>query len=428
MSTKTQAYPTANGRRFTLDVPPAALAASRADPHGDNDIPPYMDYQHTDRLDNFTVMEVAGKSRCHGMHLEGLAYPITPIGMHYLLIHYDIPYIDEKSYQVKVDGLVKKKLTLDMDKLRSMPKVTIPATMECCGNGRASQKWRLWAHVPWNHDAIGTAEWTGTPLRGVLEEAGLQDSAVEILFTGRDKGIQGPPDGAEVQYFQRSLTVDYVMNPDNDVLLCYEINGQPLPPQHGFPLRLLVPGWLGATNVKWIDSIEAIDWRLTKNQMKWYSYAENDEDPNRIPCTFEKVRAMMIPPGIPDFLCRIRHLEETDAVELRGRAWAGGLGIQSVEVSLDGGDTWSFAKLDKPFGKWAWVGWSFTWQNVTPGEYTLRCRAKDERGNMSMDDDSAHDYYAMDIPKSQYVDVNVYPKGTLTVGNKIECPVQFPSL
>jgi DMSO/TMAO reductase YedYZ molybdopterin-dependent catalytic subunit len=96
--------------------------------------------------------------------------------------------------------------------------------MECCGNGRASQRWRLWAHVPWNHDAIGTAEWTGTPLRGVLEEAGLEDDAAEILFTGQDKGIQG----GQVQYFQRSLTVDYVMNPDNDVLLCYEINGLPV--------------------------------------------------------------------------------------------------------------------------------------------------------------------------------------------------------
>ena len=132
----------------------------------------------------------------------------------------------------------------------------------------------------------------------MLEEAGLEDDAVEILFTGQDKGIQGE----QVQYFQRSLTVDYVMNPDNDVLLCYEINGQPLPPQHGFPLRLLVPGWLGMTNVKWIDSIEATSTRLTERQMKWYSYAQNDNDPNRHPATFQQVRAMMIPPGIPDFL------------------------------------------------------------------------------------------------------------------------------
>jgi hypothetical protein len=137
---------------------------------------------------------------------------------------------------------------------------------------------------------------------------------------------------------------------------------------------------------------------------------------------------MMIPLGIPDLLCRIRHLEETSAVGLRGRAWAGGLRVDSVEVSLDGGNNWSFAKLHKPIGKWARVGWSITWEDVTPGQYTLRCRAKDERGNMSKDDDSEHDYYAMDITKAQYVDVNVYPKGTLTPLNKIELPVQFPSL
>ena len=154
MSNETS-YPTANAKRFTLDV------------DLDADVPPYRDFQHTDRLDNFTVMEVAGKSRCHGMQLEGMAYPITPIGMHYLLIHYDVPQIDDSAYHVKVDGLVKNKLSLDMDNIRSRPKVTIPATMECCGNGRASQQWRLWAHVPWNHDAIGTAEWTGTPLSGV---------------------------------------------------------------------------------------------------------------------------------------------------------------------------------------------------------------------------------------------------------------------
>lgn len=127
--------------------------------------------------------------------------------------------------------------------------------------------------------------------------------------------------------------------------------------------------------------MKGIDWRLTKNQMKWYSYAEDDNYHNLVPATFQQVRAMMIPPGIPDFVCRIRHLEETDAVELRGRAWSGGRSIESAEVSTDGGNTYSPAKLDAPFGKWAWVGWSFTWKNVTPGQYLLRCRATDSDGN-----------------------------------------------
>lgn len=377
-----QCYPTADGGSYVKDlVAGGTFRHSRDAAH--------LDFQHTDRLDNFTAMEVILKSRCHGFPLEGLAYPITPIGMHYLLIHYDIPRIEEATYKVRVNGLVKKELSLDMENIRSRPKVTIAATMECGGNGRMNQRHRLWLHVPWNNDAIGCAEWTGTPLRGVLEEAGLQDGVADILFTGLDKGIQGQ----QVQYFQRSLSVEQAMG--EDVILAYEINGQPLPPQHGFPLRLIVPGWLGMTNVKWLDTIEATKTKHIHRQMKWYSFSANDNDPNRIPLTFQKVRSLMAPPGVPDFFTRFRYLEETDAVEIRGRAWAGGIPIHSVEVSTDGGTTWSPATLDEPIGKWAWVGWSFTWENVAEGRYVLRCRARDAEGNWQMDDDSAKDYYAM---------------------------------
>jgi hypothetical protein len=153
-------YPTADGKSYVLDL---ATGATR-----DANEPAYRDFAHTDRLDNFTLMEVVVKSRCHGFHLEGLTYPITPMGMHYLLIHYDIPELDEAAYRVRVEGLVKSKLSLDMKNIRKRPKVTMAATMECCGNGRIHQRFRLWPHVPWNYDAIGTAEWTGTQLRGVL--------------------------------------------------------------------------------------------------------------------------------------------------------------------------------------------------------------------------------------------------------------------
>jgi DMSO/TMAO reductase YedYZ molybdopterin-dependent catalytic subunit len=406
-------YPTADGKPYVVEL---AAGASREAKE-----PAYRDFAHTDRLDNFTVMEVTVKSRCHGLHLEGLTYPITPIGMHYLLIHYDIPEIDEATYRVRVEGLVKNKLSLDMTNIRKRPKVTIPATMECAGSGRIHQRFRLWPHVPWNYDAIGTAEWTGTPLRAVLQEAGLQDDAVEILFTGRDKGIQGQ----QVQYFQRSLSIEQAMN--EDVILAYEINGLPLPPQHGFPLRLIVPGWLGMTNVKWLDSIEATSTKLTDRQMKWYSYATSDDDPNRIPCTLQQVRALMIPPGVPDFFTRIHYLEETSAVELRGRAWAGGIPIESVEVSTDGGSTWAAAELDAPIGKYAWVGWSLSWENVTPGKYTLRVRATDAEGNVQKNDDSAHDYYAMDVTKPQYVDVVVVPRGALESLAHVDVPIRYPT-
>ena len=161
--------------------------------------------------------------------------------------------------------------------------------------------------------------------------------------------------------------------------------------------------------------------------MKWYSYATDDNDPNRIPCTLQQVRALMIPPGVPDFFTRFHYLEETSAVALRGRAWAGGIPIQSVEVSTDGGSTWAAAKLDAPIGKYAWVGWSFTWENSTPGKYTLRVRATDAEGNVQKNDDSAHDYYAMDVTKPQYVDVVVLPKGGLEPLAQVDAPIRYPT-
>jgi DMSO/TMAO reductase YedYZ molybdopterin-dependent catalytic subunit len=407
--------PRADGRRYVMDLKPGVGVRAAGDPA-------FEDFAHTDRLDNFTVMEVTLKSRCHGHQMEGLAYPITPIGMHYLLIHYDIPQIDESTYRLNVRGLVDKPLSLDMQDIRSRPKVTMPVTMECAGNGRLNQKFRLWPHVPWNNEAIGTAEWAGTPLRGVLEAAGLKDDAVDVVFTGLDKGIQGQ----QVQYFQRGLSVEQAMA--EEVFLAYEINGQSLPPQHGFPLRLIVPGWLGMTNVKWLDSIEVIPTKFAGSQMMWYSFATNDDDPDRIPCTYMRVRSLMIPPGIPDFFTRYRYLDESPAVELRGRAWAGKSSIHSVEVSTDGGATWAPAKLGVPVGKFAWVEWSFTWEKPTRGRHVLRVRATDADGNKQLDDDSAHDYYAMDVTKPQYVDVVVLPAGALTPGFAVGVPIQFPTL
>jgi DMSO/TMAO reductase YedYZ molybdopterin-dependent catalytic subunit len=128
--------------------------------------------------------------------------------------------------------------------------VTMPVTMECAGNGRALLSPRPISQ-PWLSEAIGTAEWTGTPLAPILREAGIEDEAVELVFTGADRGVQG---GVEHDY-ERSLTVPDAMR--EEVLLAYAINGQPLPPQHGFPLRLIVPGWYGMTSVKWLTRITA---------------------------------------------------------------------------------------------------------------------------------------------------------------------------
>jgi len=310
--------------------------------------------------------------RNRGMPLEGLRYDVTPTGMHYLLTHFDIPEVDLSAWNLKIGGLVGKPATFSLDEIKALPSRTEVVTMECAGNGRALLTPRAISQ-PWLLEAVSTAEWTGTPLKGVLEAAGVRGEAAEILFTGSDQGVQGE----EVQYYQRSLTVEEATR--DEVLLVYEMNGRPLEPQHGYPLRLIVPGWYGMTSVKWLDSIEAIGEPFNGYQMHaTYRYTQTADDPGE-PVNRIRVRALMVPPGIPDFLTRTRLLN-AGPVTLSGRAWAGPLGISRVETSTDGGATWSDAQLGIQLPKFAWRRWSAPW-NAAGGRHTLMVRATDTEGN-----------------------------------------------
>ncbi len=262
--------------------------------------------------DTFFREEVQLALRNRGTPLEALRYPITPAGMHYLLVHFDTPSVDVEKWGLNVTGLVSQPVTLTLEQIKARPSRTIAVTMECAGNGRALLTPRSISQ-PWMLEAIGTAEWTGTPLSGVLEEAGIRDQAVELLFTGLDQGIQGE----EVQYYQRCLSMADATR--DEVLLAYEMNGQPLEPQHGYPLRLIVPGWYGMTSVKWLDRIQAIGEPFQGYQMAHtYRYVQGADDPGE-PVNRIRVRSLMIPPGIPDFLTRARLVPE-GSVELMGRA------------------------------------------------------------------------------------------------------------
>src|SRR6188472_1285212 len=249
----------------------------------------------------FTRDEVGLALRNPGMPLEALRRPITPIGMHYVLIHFDVPEIDPSAYALVVDGRVRRPLTLTLDELRARPAVTMPVMLECAGTGRAHLAPRP-VSAPWHDEAIGCAEWTGTPLRGVLEDAGLLDDAVEVLFTGHDRGVD---QGVEQDY-QRSLPIAEALR--EDVLLAYAMNGQPLPPSHGFPLRLIVPEWYGMASVKWLRSITAITEPFQGvQQTQLYRYRRSADDPGT-PVTRKRPRALMAPPGLPEFLTRTRHV------------------------------------------------------------------------------------------------------------------------
>src|SRR5215212_9774559 len=288
---------------------------------------------------DFTREEVWLALRNHGMPLEGLRYPITPVGMHYLLIHFDIPLIDPATYELVIGGLVHSPLRLTLDEIKARSALTVPVAMECGGNGRAHLSPRP-ISAPWHEEAVGCAEWTGTPLGPILEEAGVLDDAVEVLFSGHDRGIDA---GSEHDY-ERSLPVEEALR--DDVLLAYAMNGRPLPPQHGFPLRLVVPDWYGMASVKWLRSITAIAEPFEGvQQAQLYRYRSSEDDPGT-PVTHKRPRALMAPPGLPEFLTRARHVPAGRTL-VEGRAWSGADPVTRVEFSADGGRTWQDARVEE---------------------------------------------------------------------------------
>lgn len=317
----------------------------------------------------FEELQLAARNR--GIPLEALRYDVTPTGLHYLLVHFDIPAIEPNEWRLTVGGRVRQPLELSIADVRAMSRRSLTVTLECAGNGRARLSPRPLSQ-PWLVEAVSTAEWTGTSLAGLLASAGLEDDALEIVFTGADRGVQG---GVEHSY-ARSLPVRDALRPD--VLLAYEMNGQPLPPEHGFPLRLIVPGWYGMTSVKWLTAIVAVAQPFAGyQQAEAYHYRRTADDPGE-PVRRIRVRALMIPPGIPDFFTRRRFVDR-GLVELRGRAWSGDGAVTRVEVAVDG--QLADAGLDPPVGESAWRGWSFGWR-AEPGEHVLACRATDAAGNV----------------------------------------------
>jgi len=308
-------------------------------------------------------------ARNHGMPLEALRYDITPTGLHYLLVHFDIPVVDPNAWRLQIAGNVEKPIELSLERLRSLPGITLPVTLECAGNGRARLQPRPISQ-PWLDEAVGTAHWGGAPLSALLEFAGIRPDTVELVFTGADHGIEKSYE----HNYARSLPLSEAMRPE--VLIAYEMNGRPLEPQHGFPARLIVPGWYGMTQVKWLTRIDAVTRPFAGYQQAIaYRYKTGAEDPGQ-PVQRMRPRALMMPPGFPDFLTRHRIVEKgVSAVE--GRAWSGTASIAQVEFGVDG--NWQDAILDQPVGKYAWRRWSVTWR-AKPGEHVLSCRAIDADG------------------------------------------------
>jgi len=333
---------------------------------------PFFDPEPRDLTDGaFSREEVRLANRNSGTLLEALRHDLTPTGLHYLLIHFDVPYVPAaEGWTLDIGGLVERPMRLTLAELRRCPERTLRVTLECAGNGRVALTPRS-PSQPWHHEAVGTAEWTGTPLKPLLQRAGIAAHARDVVFYGRDRGFDC---GIEDNY-GRSLSPAQALG--DDVLLAWAMNGAPLLPQHGFPLRLVVPGWYGMASVKWLERIEVIDRPFDGHQqVGTYIYRKKLDEPG-VPVTTMRVKSLMVPPGIPDWYSR-RRLVERGKVELFGRAWSGrGVPIAKVEVATAG--RWQEARLDPPAERYVWRGWYCDW-HATPGEHELMCRATDAEG------------------------------------------------
>jgi DMSO/TMAO reductase YedYZ molybdopterin-dependent catalytic subunit len=297
--------------------------------------------------------------------LEDVRSWVTPTRLFFVRNHFDVPVLDVATWRLRVEGRVERPLALTYDELSGLPERTVFATVECAGNGRSFLQQRA-AGVQWGAGAIGHAEWTGVPLRLVLQRAGVRPDAVEVLFEGGDCGTE--PDHPAPMHFARSLPLAKALDPDT--LLVLRMNGELLDANHGYPLRLFVPGWYGVASVKWLQRIELIDHAFTGY---FQSVKYTVERHARGVTETVVVGAMAVKSEI------IRPATGTTVGvgtnRIFGVAWAGEEAVARVELSTDGGESWSDAELLGPRAPYSWTLWEYLWEVAQPGDYRLISRA-----------------------------------------------------
>lgn len=296
---------------------------------------------------------------------------ITPSALFYVRNHFPVPRLDAAAWRLSLEGALDRPQQLGIADLRAMPGRTLRATLECAGNGRSGLDPRAEGEN-WGYGAASTAEWTGVPLASVLERAGLQAGAVQVVAEGADGGPVAAAGGSI--RFAHALPRAKALHPDT--LLAYAMNGEPLPPDHGFPLRLLVPGWYGMCSVKWLTRLTAAgeEFRGFYQVDRYIMTHPERGDPGKTPLEAMRVRSLITSPEAGATLPR-------GPQRLRGLAWSGAAPIASVEVSVDGGARWQAAELGGDRQPYAWRPWEFAWTPAAPGPVELRSRAVDEAGN-----------------------------------------------
>ena len=296
---------------------------------------------------------------------------VTPSRNVYIRSNFDIPRLDD-DHPIEVRGLVERGFSVTARELRALPQRTILTTMECAGNDRLDMR-PLPAGEPWRHGALSTMTWTGVPLAALLERAGVRTDAVQVEIGGADAGPRDDSEG--IVRFARAIPLAEARHPDT--LLALAMNDAPLTAEHGAPVRLVVPGWYGMTNVKWVTYIDV---RATpffgyfQRQRYVYDYGGDEAECERLiePVTRMRVKSAITSPADGSTVER--------ELTVQGWAWSGYAPITRVEVAVDGGESWREAELDAPASPYAWTAWRCAVSLPRGGRYTLRSRATDGTG------------------------------------------------
>lgn len=303
---------------------------------------------------------------------------VTPTDLFYVRNHWKgAPEIDPAAYRLVVDGEVDQSLSLSLSDIKALPERDYQATFECCGNGPIPEYWakqtRSVMEKVTGHGIMGNASWTGVSLKDVLDRAGLRSTAVNVMFEGADHGpdeVVGDPE--EVTY-ERSLPMAKALHPDT--MLAYEMNGEPLTPLHGYPLRLVVPGWYGMCSVKWLVGIHVLDHEFDGfYQTERYRVMNGPEaDDFYTYLTAMKVKSIVTSPAPGETIT-------SGSYVVAGAAWSGEEDIARIEISVDEGRTWNDARITAPRNGYSWTRWEFDWSIPGPGSYVLMSKATNSKG------------------------------------------------
>ena len=319
---------------------------------------------------------------------------LTPTELFYIRSHFPAPKLELASYQLRIDGAVRKPFSLSYKQLRDLPSETRVATLECAGNSRVFLIPQV-AGAQWELGAVGNAAWTGVPLGALLERAGLEEDACEIVLEGADRGTpkEEPVPPGSISY-ARSVPRDKAMQ--REVLLAYQMNGRDLPPDHGYPVRAIVPGHYGMASVKWLTHVHAVRepfrgyWQTSD-----YGYWDDlDGKPVRRALGAMKLKSEIFRPRVYETLV------PNQVYAVSGAAWAGETAVTGIAVSTDGGQTWAEAEFLDPVQRYAWRRWKFDWLTPKePGRYTLLARAKGADGSVQPDQhDQNYGSYVIHYP------------------------------